>query len=126
MSMMKLSNLNDLRVNENKLSGTIPPEIGNLKKLQVLYMGMNSFTGSVPDMFNGLKSLCKLCQSFEIFIWKRFTQLKVVYFANSFISRRSATSQQHTPRHTSHDDTVLDRFNKTNDRYQWIKWVTAA
>ena len=37
-----------------KLSGTIPPEIGNLQNLRYLYLGFNNITGTIPSEIGSL------------------------------------------------------------------------
>ncbi|KAI4351074.1 hypothetical protein L6164_005459 [Bauhinia variegata] len=46
-----------LRLDENKLSGDIPLELGECSGLQQLLMGGNFFQGSIPSSFGSLKSL---------------------------------------------------------------------
>jgi len=42
------------------LSGSIPPEIGNLTNLQVLYLSENQLNGSIPPEIGNLVNLTKL------------------------------------------------------------------
>ena len=44
-----LSNLQELDLSDNRLTGLIPKELGNLSNLQELYLGGNLLTGCVPD-----------------------------------------------------------------------------
>ena len=53
----KLTNLEELHINEQRLSGSIPKEIGNLKKLRILSFQYNLLSGNIPEEFAGLESL---------------------------------------------------------------------
>ena len=44
-----LTNLTSLGLYENQLTGSIPSEIGNLTNLTRLYLGSNQLTGSIPS-----------------------------------------------------------------------------
>ena len=44
-------------LSEAKLNGTIPPELGRLSELQVLYLHRNNLTGEVPGTLNSLSKL---------------------------------------------------------------------
>ena len=44
-------------LSEAKLNGTIPPELGRLSDLQVLYLHRNNLTGEVPGTLNSLSKL---------------------------------------------------------------------
>ena len=41
----------------NSVTGPIPPELGELKKLEVLWLGANHLSGSIPPELGGLESL---------------------------------------------------------------------
>ena len=43
-----VSNVYDLKLGGNALSGEIPPELGNLSKLRELYLHENDLSGCVP------------------------------------------------------------------------------
>lgn len=47
----------------NKISGSIPKDIGNLNSLQNLFLSKNSFTGPLPSSLSHLKSLGRLSAS---------------------------------------------------------------
>ncbi len=47
----------DLDLRENNLSGSIPPELGNLTHLQYLYLNNNPLTGSIPSSLGDLVDL---------------------------------------------------------------------
>ena len=49
-----------LNLNENRLIGTIPPELGDLANLQWLYLGGNQLTGQIPFSLGGLANLREL------------------------------------------------------------------
>ena len=46
-----------LRLDDNRLSGSIPPELGNLADLQVLDLGNNQLSGSIPKELGNLADL---------------------------------------------------------------------
>jgi len=47
----KLSNLQDVRLQNNTIFGTIPPEFASLPNLQRLNLNKNALTGSLPESF---------------------------------------------------------------------------
>ena len=49
-----LTNLEYVSLTDNQLTGSIPPEIGNMTNLEWLYLGDNQLTGSIPE------SICNL------------------------------------------------------------------
>ncbi len=55
-----MSNLISLDLRGNQLSGAIPPELGNLSKLRLLYLFDNQLTGSIPVELGNLGSLEEL------------------------------------------------------------------
>ena len=52
-----MSGLIDLDLSSNQLSGSIPPELGNLTNLQYLYLSSNQLTGSIPPELGNLTAL---------------------------------------------------------------------
>ena len=52
-----LSNLEEMFFQENNLPGTIPPELGNLSNLKKLVLYRNNLTGAVPPEFRNLSNL---------------------------------------------------------------------
>ncbi|GJN19322.1 hypothetical protein PR202_gb06588 [Eleusine coracana subsp. coracana] len=54
------SQLQTLRLQQNKLTGTIPVEIGNLRNLTQLHMDMNQSTGRIPQTIGNLSKLLAL------------------------------------------------------------------
>ncbi|KAH9753783.1 Receptor-like protein 13 [Citrus sinensis] len=50
-----LSLLSGLDLSCNKLIGNIPPQIGNLTRIQTLNLSHNNLTGSIPSTFSNLK-----------------------------------------------------------------------
>ncbi|KAL5558480.1 hypothetical protein UlMin_034691 [Ulmus minor] len=52
-----LQNLTYLELDDNKLSGTIPTELGSCQKLALLNLAQNKFTGSLPYQLGNLRKL---------------------------------------------------------------------
>ena len=48
MELGNLSNLEELSLNDNQLSGTIPVELANLTNLRDLNFGVNQLSGTIP------------------------------------------------------------------------------
>ncbi|KAJ6920899.1 receptor protein kinase-2 [Populus alba x Populus x berolinensis] len=48
------------RISNNRITGKIPPAIGNLKSLQTLSLDTNRLSGEIPEEICGLKSLTKI------------------------------------------------------------------
>ncbi|KAG0569894.1 hypothetical protein KC19_6G123800 [Ceratodon purpureus] len=55
-----LTNLTELRIDNCYLTGTLSPQIGNLKQLQFFYAGNNTMSGGLPKELGGLTSLREL------------------------------------------------------------------
>jgi len=55
-----LTNLTDLILHNNQLTGSIPPEIGNLTNLNRLVLFNNQLTGSIPSEIGNLVNLTEL------------------------------------------------------------------
>ena len=55
-----LTNLTDLILHNNQLTGSIPPEIGNLTNLNRLVLFNNQLTGSIPSEIGNLINLTEL------------------------------------------------------------------
>ena len=58
-----LANLKRLSLGDNRLTGTIPPELGDLTNLKWLWLHYNDLTGPIPPELGGLASLEKLSLS---------------------------------------------------------------
>ncbi len=59
----ELGNLSELRrfwLNSNNLSGSIPLELGNMSELQSLYLSGNDLSGPIPELFLELGALTHL------------------------------------------------------------------
>jgi Leucine-rich repeat (LRR) protein len=56
-----LSNLEELYLPSNQLSGSIPPELGNLSHLAYLSLRENQLSGSIPPELGNLSNLEELC-----------------------------------------------------------------
>ena len=54
------SNITRIILNSNQLSGSIPPEIGDLTNLTHLYLYYNQLSGSIPPEIGNLASLTYL------------------------------------------------------------------
>ncbi|VFQ94080.1 unnamed protein product [Cuscuta campestris] len=52
-----LPNLDTLELHMNNLGGPIPSQLGNLQKLQTMRLNLNKLTGNVPQSFANLNSL---------------------------------------------------------------------
>ena len=55
-----LSNPHTLRLSNNRLSGQIPPEIGNLSSLWLLDLSVNNLSGQIPPEIGNLSNLWSL------------------------------------------------------------------
>ena len=55
-----LSNLTSLQLNDNQLTGTIPPGLGNLSNLTILGLDSNQLTGTIPPGLGNLSNLTTL------------------------------------------------------------------
>ena len=60
VSTNSLGRVNDLSLSWNRLSGTIPAEIGNLTFLSSLYLYVNQLSGSIPPELGNLSNLIYL------------------------------------------------------------------
>ena len=56
----RLSSLQVLDLQRNELSGSVPPELGNLTELETLVLNHNQLSGSVPAELGNLSSLKRL------------------------------------------------------------------
>ncbi|MCY3770856.1 MAG: hypothetical protein OXG98_02365 [Gemmatimonadetes bacterium] len=56
----QLSNLEILRLDENDLEGSIPDKIGELANLTALFLGTNGLTGHIPEEIGRLEDLTLL------------------------------------------------------------------
>ncbi|PHT67150.1 hypothetical protein T459_31575 [Capsicum annuum] len=78
-----------LNLSMNNLSGTIPPEIGNLKNLNNLTLSNNQLTGSIPSSFGNLRNLQTLFLDRNNLIEEipssicNLTSLKVLYLSRN-------------------------------------------
>ncbi|XP_052177868.1 probable leucine-rich repeat receptor-like serine/threonine-protein kinase At3g14840 [Diospyros lotus] len=65
-----ISTLAKLTVEFNQLSGLIPPEIGNLSLLNTLHLSSNNFTGELPETLSKLTNLKEIRLSDNYFTGK--------------------------------------------------------
>ena len=64
-----LTNLTELDLDENQLTGSIPSEIGNLTNLESMYLSNNQLTGEIPiEICNLNVELMVLLERFNITI----------------------------------------------------------
>lgn len=59
-SLYNLTGLTELYLHENQFSGTLSPEIAKLSQLQHLFLGHNAFSGTLPDEIGNLYNLISL------------------------------------------------------------------
>ncbi|KAJ4982361.1 hypothetical protein NE237_033198 [Protea cynaroides] len=52
-----IATLEQLVLEQNELDGTFPPELGNLSRLRRFYASANNFTGTIPETYGNLTSL---------------------------------------------------------------------
>ncbi|NER18076.1 immunoglobulin domain-containing protein [Spongiivirga citrea] len=60
LNALQLINLEELTLDINRLTGTIPPEIAGLSNLTILSISGNNITGSIPDEIALLTNLTQL------------------------------------------------------------------
>lgn len=58
-----MQHLSDLRIQNNRLGGSIPSELGLCTSLRQLYLEENFFRGSPPSSLGSLKQLGKMLAS---------------------------------------------------------------
>ncbi|KAG5564250.1 hypothetical protein RHGRI_000450 [Rhododendron griersonianum] len=69
-----------INLSHNRLTGPIPPEIGNLSHIKALNLSHNNFTGTIPVTFSNLKSVESLDLSYNRLNGKIPSQLIVLKF----------------------------------------------
>jgi hypothetical protein len=47
----------EIHLSDNELTGSIPPELGNMSQLQELYLSNNELTGSIPPKLGNMSQL---------------------------------------------------------------------
>ena len=56
-SLTRNRNLIELRLDQNLLEGTLPPELDSLSNLKILSLSSNQFEGPLPNVFDRLDNL---------------------------------------------------------------------
>ena len=56
-NISKLKNLKILRLNNNRFLGSIPPELGQLQNIELISLGINNFSGEIPPEIGQLHTL---------------------------------------------------------------------
>jgi Leucine-rich repeat (LRR) protein len=56
----QLSNLQELRLDNNSITGRLPTSLGKLASIRYLYLQYNAFSGPVPTSLSSLSSLSEL------------------------------------------------------------------
>ncbi|KAG5564759.1 hypothetical protein RHGRI_000834 [Rhododendron griersonianum] len=69
-----------INLSHNRLTGPVPPEIGNLSHIKVLNFSHNNFTGTIPATFSNLNSIESLDLSYNHLNGKIPSQLTVLSF----------------------------------------------
>ncbi|KAK1404905.1 LRR receptor serine/threonine-protein kinase [Heracleum sosnowskyi] len=52
-----IGTLEELTIEDNQMGGPLPPELGRLRSLRRLLLSANNFTGRIPESFGALKNL---------------------------------------------------------------------
>ncbi|KAH7860500.1 hypothetical protein Vadar_014111 [Vaccinium darrowii] len=73
-----------INLSHNRLTGPIPPEIGNLSHIEVLNFSHNHLTGTIPATFSNLKSIESLDLSYNNLSGKIPSQLTELYSLEVF------------------------------------------
>ena len=87
-----MDSLEELRLAQNSLTGSIPPELGNLTQLEELFLNSNSLTGSIPPELGNLTQLEKLFLNGNSLTGSippelgNLAQLKVLFSTNNSLS----------------------------------------
>ncbi|KAK8585187.1 hypothetical protein V6N13_139122 [Hibiscus sabdariffa] len=90
-SQMSGASLAQLKVSNNRITGRIPPTIGNLDSLQILSLGMNRFTGEIPEEIFNINSLSNIDNNLTREIPKGIKKLKDLNILN--LSRNQLTGE---------------------------------
>ncbi|XP_058180429.1 cuscuta receptor 1-like [Rhododendron vialii] len=69
-----------INLSHNRLTGAIPPEIGNITDLKALNLSHNNFTGPIPVTFSNLKNIESLDLSYNCLHGKIPSQLTELTF----------------------------------------------
>eukprot|EP00250_Pteridium_aquilinum_P022514 c25397_g1_i1 orf=64-2406(-) len=60
VAIFNLTNLTNLRIDNNRISGPVPKELAGLSNLTLLYLGNNNLSGPLPKEFGNLANLQEL------------------------------------------------------------------
>eukprot|EP01018_Ginkgo_biloba_P040432 Gb_05285 [translate_table: standard] len=88
----RLQYLQSLRIQDNKLNGSLPSSITNCSQLQVLDLRNNAFTGTIPSWIGNFSQLQVLIMKFNTFEGRipleigRLSQLRVLDISSNYIS----------------------------------------
>ncbi|KAL2460566.1 Leucine-rich repeat receptor-like serine/threonine-protein kinase BAM3 [Abeliophyllum distichum] len=86
----KLVNLVHMDLSSCELDGSIPPELGNLKSLDTIFLHLNSLSGIIPKELGNLTSLVNLDLSFNALTGEipyEMINLKQLRLLNLFLNR---------------------------------------
>lgn len=82
----------EIHLFNNQLTGSLPPEIGSLKNLTFLEVGQNKLTGPIPNSFRCLKKIVTLNLGSNSFYgtipddFCKIETLETLYFADNFFT----------------------------------------
>jgi len=96
-----------MKLQMNNLNGHVPNSFSNMNKLEVVYLGQNSFTGDMPSTVIQLPILC-------------YTNLHGKHFDQFTVSNNSWSQEQWANRNHSCDANEIE-FYWTRSQLSW--WV---
>lgn len=78
-------------LNGNKLSGSLPAELGYLSNLNRLQIDQNNISGTIPESFSNLNSVRHMWVGFKLNFMKAWQGLLVWFFPSSLLMSMHAT-----------------------------------